>query len=50
LEIVRNLLMFLLVDVFTDHLVGDGTRADGKITSPPRDVDPELFPQVWKLL
>jgi integrase len=34
----------------TDHLVGDGARADGEITSPPEMSTPELFPQVWKLL
>jgi hypothetical protein len=40
---------FLLVDVFTDHLVSNGTRTDGEIASPPEMPAPDLFSQVRKL-
>lgn len=46
----NDLLAFLLVDVFANHLVGDRARADGQLSAGPEMPAPELLAQMGEFL
>ena len=41
---------FLLRNIFLDHFIRNGPRADGQVPSGPNMPAPQLLAQMWKLL
>ena len=48
--VVSNLLALLLVNILTDHLIGDRAGADRQVATCPQMPSPKLPAQVGKLL
>jgi len=46
--VIDNGLPLLFFDILLDHLVGDITGADGKISACPKMFAPEVLFQMWK--
>ncbi len=50
LTVIMHRFSFLLSNVLLDHLIRDGSGADGQVPSGPKVPAPELLPEMRKFL